>query len=329
LKGQGAASKLLDGTAEFRPNVFRAALRGHALRIFGGLTEATIAEQLVETLFGGIRKDDGKVGLLSMMFRSLATDIKEFGSGSYRVPTYQVEGELNWFVTQTLPVVEQEVLKELTKSLLQFAMVFGGFGKAWRRADHRLFFEEYYDNPNPLIGCHWQWLKGSLLRDVRVRKLEDVGAFIDKVRQAAAAWMQTQGTIPNDAQIADWREAWHPETVQVWGRSADEADDCEAIRWLHGAYRLALPQAHIREGLICRTSVTGQVNKHVSQIGRLWHRMYPVVGQKPHPDDPKKRVPTKTRHYLELLTFFPDDSPASTEFLRYLTSEQKAFQKLW
>lgn len=160
LKGQGAASKLLDGTVEFRPNVFRAALRGHVLRLFGGLTDATIAEQLVETLFGGIRKDDGKVGLLSMMFRTLATDIQEFGSGAYKVPTYQVEGELNWFVTRTLPVVEQEALKELVRHLLQFVMVFGGFGKAWRRADHRLFFEEYYDEPNPLIGCHWQWLKG-------------------------------------------------------------------------------------------------------------------------------------------------------------------------
>lgn len=163
------------------------------------------------------------------------------------------------------------------------------------------------------------------MRDVRVRKLEDVGSFIAKVRQAAEAWMRSQGVSLNKAQIADWREAWHPDTVKVWGRLAEDADDCEAIRWLHGAYRLALPQARIRKGSIYQTSVTGQVN----QIGRLWHRMYPVVGQKPNPDDPTKKIPTKTRRFLELLTFFPDDSPASTEFLRFLTSEQKAFQKLW
>lgn len=38
LKGQGQAPKLLTGGGEFRPNIFRAALRDHALRIFGGLT---------------------------------------------------------------------------------------------------------------------------------------------------------------------------------------------------------------------------------------------------------------------------------------------------
>ena len=34
LKGQGAASKGLDNSGEFRPNMFRATIRGHALRIF-------------------------------------------------------------------------------------------------------------------------------------------------------------------------------------------------------------------------------------------------------------------------------------------------------
>jgi CRISPR-associated protein Cmr6 len=33
----------VDGTGEFRPNVFRAAIRGHALRIFGGLTDERTA----------------------------------------------------------------------------------------------------------------------------------------------------------------------------------------------------------------------------------------------------------------------------------------------
>ena len=70
------------------------------------------------------------------------------------------------------------------KALTCFAMLLGGFGKSWRRADHRLFFPEYYPNffndtgedRKPLIGCHWQWLgERALLGDVQVRKLETLG----------------------------------------------------------------------------------------------------------------------------------------------------------
>lgn len=58
LKGQGQASKLLDGTGEFRPNIFKATLQGYALRIFGGLTDENTAERLFETLFGGVEGEE-------------------------------------------------------------------------------------------------------------------------------------------------------------------------------------------------------------------------------------------------------------------------------
>lgn len=59
-----------DDSGEFRPNVFRAGIRGHAMRIFGGLTDANTAEDLVDTLFGGIRRGSDQVGLLSMAFQT-------------------------------------------------------------------------------------------------------------------------------------------------------------------------------------------------------------------------------------------------------------------
>jgi CRISPR-associated protein Cmr6 len=166
IKGEGQAAKLLDGGAEFRPNIFRAALRGHALRIFGGLTDETTAETLVAILFGNIQKGNDRAGLLSMKFQPFPPTvsgsenpvIQMYGQGNYQVDTYKVEGELNWLLTQKLSETEQAILKELVKHLIQFAMIFGGFGKSWRRADHRLFYEEYYNNPKPMIGCHWQWL---------------------------------------------------------------------------------------------------------------------------------------------------------------------------
>ncbi|MBE9033133.1 hypothetical protein IQ266_25680, partial [filamentous cyanobacterium LEGE 11480] len=54
LKGEGVASKRFDEVEEFRPNLFKASLRGHTLRLFGGLTDATTAERSTEALWGGI-----------------------------------------------------------------------------------------------------------------------------------------------------------------------------------------------------------------------------------------------------------------------------------
>ena len=327
LKGQGQAAKLIDGTGEFRPNVFRAAIRGHALRLFGGLTDETTADRLVEQLFGGVQ-GKGTVGLLSMGFRSAQLELEQFGKGSYAQPTYQVEGELNWLLTRSLPAPEQESLRKLIAALTRFAMVLGGFGKSWRRADHRLFLEDYYDQDNPLIGCHWEWLgERALVNDVRVRKLDKVGEWITETRQIVQDWMLLQGEKPKE-QRATWREAWHPETVEVWGRMASDREDSLAIHWLHGAYREAIPTARIREGSIYQTSVTGQMGK----IGRLWHRMYPLVRLKPPETQGGKPIPKPTSQFIELLTIFPDHSPAAIDFLDFLDSQHhqpKGFQKLW
>ncbi|NEO54058.1 MAG: RAMP superfamily protein [Okeania sp. SIO3B5] len=333
LHGRGMAPKLLNGTGEFRPNMLRATIRSHALRIFGGLTDAKTAQNLVQELFGGV-DGDGAVGLLGMKFETTSIKIGEFGKGAYAVPTYDVEGKLTWLLTRNENVSEAkiELLPKLIKGLTRFAMVFGGFGKSWRRADHRLFFPEYYDSDNdkPLIGCHWSW-KGerSLLNDVRVRNLARVGEFIEKeVLQVAIDWMKLQQNVTlTPDNCAEWREAWHPKRVQVWGRLATEAEDCEAVRWLHEPYRQKLGR-HIQEGSIYQSSVTGFVGRE-TQIGRLWHRMYPVVGLKKNPDNPNKPIIGKSRKFLELLTLFPDDSEEFEDFLHFLESEQKMFQLLW
>lgn len=330
FKGQGQAAKLIDGTGEFRANIFRAALRGHALRLFGGLVDAATADRIVNTLFGSVQ-GKGNLGLLGMSFRDSRLIMGTFGKGSYAQPTYNVEGELLWLLAHPLANPKhEEVLKKLVADITRFAMLLGGFGKSWRRADHRLFYEEYYDDEyKPLIGCHWQWLgERSLVRDVQVRKLEQVGEFIDKVRQTAREWMLLEGITPNPAQKALWREAWHPQTVQVWAREASDAEDCEAILWLHGPYQQAISRIHA-EGSIYRSSITGQIG----QIGRLWHRMYPLVRLVKNPKDPNgKPIPKTTQGYLELLTLFPDDSADSKQFVQFLNSQQnrpKGFQKLW
>jgi CRISPR-associated protein Cmr6 len=323
LRGQGAVSRLLDRTAEFRPNIFRAGLRGHALRIFGGLTNANQAEALVERLFGGISRDRGtQVGLLAMAFRELKPPI-------VTAETYDVTGELFWLLTQSVSAEEAALLKKLVKQLMQFAMLLGGFGKSWRRANHRLFSDyEKYE-----IGCHWSWAGNrSPLADNPARRLEDVKLAIDRVRATAIEWMNYQGqsvTAP-----AAWREVWHPTTVQVWGRVAEGADESEAIEWLHGKPYSADEDAwgRSRPRQIKRTSITGGNINGSLHMGRLWHRMYPIVLRKPdpkYPDRTDRFLPKPTPRYLELLTLFPDGTEEFDRFIDYLDREQDQFQLLW
>ncbi|MBW4482996.1 MAG: RAMP superfamily protein [Tildeniella torsiva UHER 1998/13D] len=329
LQGQGQAAKLIDQSGEFRPNIFRAALRGHALRLFGGLTSAEQAERLVDQLFGSVR-GSGDVGLLAMSFQPGQLTMGRYGRDRWQQPTYDVEGDLYWMLNRPLDnVAQRQALSNLARALMHFAMVFGGFGKSWRRADHRLFHKDYAElSSKPLIGCHWQWGEESLTRNYQVRKLESIPGFLNAVRAVAQTWVNMQ-TAPTRDWAATWREAWHPDKVQVWGRLAAHEDDSIAIHWLHGPYRRANRDLGLSEGTIKNTSVTGQMGK----IGRLWHRMYPIVQLKKRKDDPTGKpfaiTPAKGQ-YLELLTLFPDQSSVECrQFLKFLQNEQPDFVQLW
>lgn len=327
LEGQGIASTVIGGKSEFRPNIFKAAIRGHALRIFGGLTDAKTAENLVETLFGGVT-GKGKVGLLGINWNHTTKPILGTFDEGYQEPTYNVKGILRWQLTRSLPEEQRKALTKLIKALMRFAMLLGGFGKSWRRVDHRLFYDEYYDKRHkPLIGCHWKWNPKSLEDNPEnlVRSLDKVGEAISQVLTTAQEWMQLQNVTPNPNNHANWRETWHSNTVQVWGRVAENKEDCQAIFWFHQPYRPEIRDVGQPEGSIYRTSLTGRM----SQISRIWHRMYPVVRLQKDPDNPKKPIVKLTVKYLELITIFPDDSDVCNEFIDFLESEQTKFNKLW
>jgi len=314
LKGQGPASQLLNRDPEFRPNMFKAALRGHAMRIFGGLTDQATTEAIVRELFGGITDGDPVVGLVGMRFRVRERNGLTFRK-HYGADYYQVQGSLDWLLNRpSWPGdVEPELLKKLVIRLMQFAMIFGGFGKSWRRADHRLFFVE---NPNyeRLIGCHWQWLESSRPR-FGVNQLRQIPDLIARVQEAAQDWAQSRG-YPLQGH-ANWVETWRKNTVHVWGRVADNKDDSVAINWLHGNYA---------DG---RTIKNSPLTGRLGQIGRLWHRMYPVIVYRGQGD---QRVLVQLPRFLELLTLFPDSSKNTQDFLAYLrnqTGNDGSFTRLW
>lgn len=322
LKGEGLTSHTLDNNPEFRPNMFKAAIRGHALRIFGGLTDANNAKTLVENLFGGV-SGNGAVGLVKMYWQhEKPLRFSNFQDG-YNEDIYQAEGTLKWIFSSfsLLSTEEKKALSNLIKNLTRFAMLFGGFGKSWRRADHDLFYGDYYDDKKPLIGCHWQYGRKSHSSVNLVRKVETIKTFIEKVRESARTWMKLRGVTPSSIFANNWREAWHPNKVQVWARIAEDKGDSKAIRWFHGRYGA---------GSIYRSHLTGKMN----EIGRIWHRMYPKFNLKKNEQAPKKPIIESTKKYIEILTIFPDDSRKFMDFQQFLQDSQSRgngnpFQLVW
>jgi CRISPR-associated protein Cmr6 len=57
-----------------------------------------------------------------------------------------------------LSTEQRQELEKFAKRMVQFALLLGGFGKSWRRADHRLVMPRYR---NQMIGCHWEFLPPS------------------------------------------------------------------------------------------------------------------------------------------------------------------------
>ena len=327
LEGQGIASTVIGGESEFRPNMFKASIRGHALRIFGGLTDAKTAERLVENLFGGVT-GSGTYGLLAMNWNDTTEPVYDEFEEGYGEPTYEAKGILRWLQTQSLPDAKSKSLTKLVKVLVRFSMLLGGYGKSWRRVDHRLFFEEYYEGRQrkPLIGCHWQWRNKSWDKFNLIVSPKQVTGFLNNVQTVAQEWMQQEGIKPQLNKHADWREAWNKNNVQVWGRLAENKEDSRAIPWFHGAYRPAIPEINQLEASIYRTDLTGGI----SQISRIWHRMYPLAGRR------KNRKTKEIEYffsinpqYLELLTIFPDRSMTCNNFLEFLESDSSEFERLW
>ena len=323
LQGQGIAPTVIGGESEFRPNIFKAAIRGHALRIFGGLVDGRSADRLVENLFGGV-SGSGTFGLLAMNWNDAIEPILESFEEGRGEMTYKVKGVLRWRLTQKVSEEEKKALTSLIKYLTRFAMLFGGFGKSWRRVDHRLFYEEYYEQTQPksLIGCHWQWREKSWNKFDLIISPKQVPSFIDNVQTVAKKWMQLQRISPNPSQHADWREAWHKDNVQVWTRIAEDKYDSRAVHWFHGAYRPAIREINQASSSIYRTDFAGRMGK----IGRIWHRMYPLPSKLKDKDEYKIRPNPR---YIEIMTIFRDRSQECQEFLEFLASEKSGFTRRW
>ena len=269
LEGQGPSAKLLDETPEFRPTMFRAAIRGMALRLFGGITDELTTLQVVGELFGSLsREEKQNVGLLATAYTNSQTSLGRFGSGSWAQPVFATSGQLQWRQARGLRKGEDALLvAELLAQLHGLVMTLGGFGRGWGRPDHRIFAPWYTKTP---IGTHWQWLKPSELPEgVHVQSADDIEHLLRQAQGTARRWLAAVNRKPGHP--APWREILAPDRVGIWVRVASDPEDAAAITWFHEEPR---PD---RECLkdprdLKKTDIGGRVNL----VGRIWNRLLPL-----------------------------------------------------
>jgi CRISPR-associated protein Cmr6 len=315
LRGQGLASKLINDEGEFRPNLFKAALRGHTLRLLGGVTDQATAEKITKQIWGGFAGRQGAiVGQVGISFESVDLTLSTFtytpNINPVNIPIFNLnEGRLDILKMKILTDAQTRNLQVFLTQLIKFSLLLGGFGKSWRRVDHRLFYPDYLDNNDkPVIGCHWRLTKNLSRYSVTINYLEDITTFLNSFYTFIQRFVTSRQEQLSE-QGSNWREAFHPSRVQVWGRLADSKLDSHAIDWFHGCYQGG--------NTIKGSDLTGRLNR----IGRIWHRMYPhfeVLDQKVR----------STGKYVEILTIFPDDSQTSNQFLEFLQASSD-FQLLW
>lgn len=316
LKGEGLISTRVDGNWEFRPNMFKAALRGHTLRWFGGVTDATTAKELTKKLWGGFAGQNGSfVGELGIAFDYDREDLHVYKG---QVQPFELDrGQLDILALNINNEERRKQLRKFAIRLVKFSMILGGFGKSWRRASHELFFSD--GNYRRDIGCHWEFLGKAEQLYQTFKDLDDVKKYFRKLYISTQNWVTEEEGKRLHAPGANWREAWHPDRVQIWARFDDDMEPIsDALNWFHRDY------ANNRS--IKRTHLTGKLG----QVGRIWHRMYPryvTVNR----DGQTRKV---QRGFIEFLTIFPDLEAneraleIQRDFLRFL-EQNSDFDRVW
>ncbi len=298
LEGQGSPAKLLDvnSTSEFRPSMFRAAIRSMALRLFGGVTDERTARQAVGVLFGSIGQEEGQnLGLLSTAYTNASISLGLHSCKGWKQPVFATKGCLQWRMVQkheiTIGINESQILQGLLNGLHSLTITLGGFGRGWRRPDHRIFLPDYFEqrdhhgrrNCKPMIGCHWEWRNPERLSNlVVVKSSDDLINLVNSSRDLARQWLVARGFSLGEP--APWREVIHPERMMIWTRHATNTSDARAIHWFH---RPKDGERSMDPRNLRKSDLAGEMNR----VGCIWNRLLPLEF------DEQKLVTAKSRQH--------------------------------
>jgi CRISPR-associated protein Cmr6 len=247
LIGRGVSPTLRSGEAEFRPNMFKASLRGHFQRLLAGVVgEEKPLKEAVDRLFGSSTNP----GAIQLFWEQR----KEVSYGQFgATQTFEADGILHINALQDKDV-------QLIEQVLKFAFVMGGFGKSWRRASHQKFHKTYKKFE---IGCHWE-LPAMDRSWMQIKSTADLKSFLDQIHQGYKDQFGKGNPLP-----LDWRESWHPDRVSVYASITQES---KAITLLHDdTYKTTLAIGGRRPH-----KEHPKKTKPPESCSHVWHRMLPV-----------------------------------------------------
>jgi CRISPR-associated protein Cmr6 len=241
FKGFGVSPLLRSDEPEFRPNVFKATLRGHVRRLLGGVCNQNSPITQAENRFFGSSEAPGIVSIFWEV-RKENYNIQDL------TPTFDAEGILHINASSTeLPFLQQ---------VLKFAFIMGGFGKSWRRVSHKKFYPNYPKLAQGLhIGCHWECLDSNWLDIKTTAKLQ---GFLNDLYETCKNRL---GTKP--PQAMGWREAWSPKRVAVYSKVVNKS---LAVELFHDSTFKTTPAIGGRN----------PDDKRPTSVSSVWHRMLPI-----------------------------------------------------
>jgi CRISPR-associated protein Cmr6 len=254
LIGQGVSSTLRSGEAEFRPNLFKASLRGHFQRLLAGVIgDRRKLDSHIDLLFGS-SSSPGAIQL----FWEQRKEVTYFQFGATQ--TFKADGILHINASRKEDV-------ELIEQVLKFAFIMGGFGKSWRRVSHEKFHKTYTKFE---IGCHWE-LPSMDRSWMQIKLIADLQSFLEEIHQD---YIKRFGA--NKASPLDWRESWHPERLSVYAVVMKES---KAITLFHDDIFKKTPAIG---GRIIEEKFNKRIQKKEEKeqliISHVWHRMLPIEG---------------------------------------------------
>ena len=248
LIGQGVSSTLRSDEPEFRPNLFKASLRGHFQRLLAGVVgDLRELNSQVDRLFGS----SSSPGAIQICWEPRPWDPKEeekVKEGTFgATKTFKARGILHLNASRREDV-------ELIEQVLKFGFIMGGFGKSWRRASHELFHKTYKKFE---IGCHWK-LDPTDPTWIDIKSTDALQSFLTEIHQNYVSRLGGGRAI-----ALDWREAWHPDRLSVYATVTKES---KAITLFH-------------HNIYKNTPAIGGKNPGDNRpkfMSSVWHRMLPI-----------------------------------------------------
>lgn len=265
FKGRGVSPTLRSDEPEFRPNLFKATLRGHIRRLLAGVTPS--GKDVEERLFGS-SSDPSQLQIFWQETSIKYDEIK-------KPATFSTEGILHIDIKRQ---ESDDIKKQLEfnaqkesdlkfiEQVLMFAFVMGGFGKSWRRVSHEIFYKDYA-NKKFEIGCQWE-LASTDLKWLDINSIDTLKQFIEGLHTICR---DRFGSKPPSYQKT-WREAWNPNCVTVYASITRES---RVVRLFHDEIFKKTPAIGGRS-IVKKFNRKTQKDKEQLGYSHVWHRMLPI-----------------------------------------------------